>query len=104
MLHTTWDDFNIPARVCTYAAAGLPVIIPRNKGHVLAVNEVVGAAGAALFYDDYDELLASLKDEITHRTLTANMLANRMRFSFDYHVNELINLFINAIDYKACGK
>ena len=104
MLHTTWDDFNIPARVCTYAAAGLPVIIPRNKGHVLAVNEVVGAAGAALFYDDYDELLASLKDEKTHRTLTANMLANRMRFSFDYHVNELINLFINAIDYKACGK
>lgn len=100
MLHTTWDDFNIPARVCTYAAAGLPVIIPANKGHILAVNEILGAVGAGIFYDDYENLLSELRAETASRKHTSNMMASRMQFCFDHYVPQLVELFREAVEYK----
>lgn len=35
-MQCTWDDFNFPCRMSTYAAAGLPFIQLRNKSHIVA--------------------------------------------------------------------
>lgn len=100
MLLTCWDDFNIPARISTYAAAGLPVIVPDNSGHISAVGDSLQTVGAGLFYSSYEELHDRLREEIASREHSANMRRNRKRFCFDYYVPRLNNLFHEAIAYN----
>lgn len=100
MLLTCWDDFNIPARISTYAAAGLPVIVPDNSGHMSAVSDSLQTVGAGLFYSSYEELHDRLREEIASREHSANMRRNRKRFCFDYYVPRLNNLFHEAIAYN----
>lgn len=100
MINVTWDDLNIPARVATYAAAGLPLIVPGNYGNMVATNEIAKSLGVGIFYSQYNDLLENLQKEIDTRAHTRNMIDNRMKFSFDYYVPQLIDLFREAITFK----
>ena len=100
MLYACWDDFNIPARVSTYAAAGLPLIVPDNTGHTVATNAIAAETGIGIFYDSYETLEARLRQETRDRRHTAAMLRNRMLFCFDHYVPQLVELFRSAITYK----
>ena len=40
LLHATWDDLNMPARLYTLAAAGLPMIQKDNSGHIVSMQEI----------------------------------------------------------------
>ena len=101
ILHACWDDFNIPARISTYAAAGLPLIVPDNTGHIVATNAIAKATGTGIFYDNYETLERLLRKEIADRLHTSNMKRNRLLFSFDHYVPQLIQLFRDAIHHKA---
>jgi len=100
MLITTWDDLNLPARISTYAAAGLPIILPDNSGNVVASNNVAEKYNIGLLYKDRDELVNLLQDEVKTRRCTNNMLKCRTEFSFDYHIPRLVEFFRTAINYK----
>lgn len=100
MLMTTWDDLNLPARIATYAAAGLPIILPDNTGNAVASNNTAKKYNIGLVYKDRDELVNLLLDEVKTRKRTNNMLKCRLEFSFDYHVPCLVEFFRTAINYK----
>ena len=53
-----------------------------------------------LVYNDRDELINLLQDEVKTRRHTNNMLKCRMEFSFDYHIPRLIEFFHTAIQSK----
>lgn len=93
LMRATWDDLNFPARMATYAAAGLPILMPHNNGHIVACNDVAAKRGFGLFYDEIAEVPQLLRSEVASPTATKNMLQHRMEFSFDAHVAELITLF-----------
>ena len=93
----SWDDLNIPARISTYAAAGLPVILRNNAGHEVATQSLAKGLGIGVFFDDIPGLCARLKDGAEMQRLAENMRRCRLEFSFDYHVPRLTRLFEEAI-------
>lgn len=99
-LKMSWDDLNIPARISTYAAAGLPVIMKSNNGHSVAVQTMIQKKGIGILFSSYEELVQKMKDKNLLSCLHENMLKCRMEFSFDYHVTQLIDFFKQVIDYK----
>jgi glycosyltransferase involved in cell wall biosynthesis len=93
MLMTTWDDLNLPARIATYATAGLPIILPDNSENVVASNIIAETYHIGLVYKDREELINILKEEVKSRNFTKNMMICRMEFSFDLHVPRLVDFF-----------
>lgn len=100
LMNASWDDLNMPARMGTYAAAGLPFIIPQNDGHIVASRDVATDLNVAITYDNYHELAEKLISECETRSYTRNMIAHRLKFSFDYYLPQLIALFRQSIEYK----
>lgn len=91
---------NIPARINTYMAAGLPVIQRNNAGHIVATQQRIEELNIGILFNDFDDLAEQLKDKATMEELRANVMKNRLLFSFDCHVPELINFFRKVIQYK----
>lgn len=100
LIQATWDDLNVPARLSTYAAAGLPVIILENRGHLVAVKKMTTSLGVAITYENYPELAEKLRREVIVRNHSQRMMDIRLQFSFDNNVPKLIQLFKDAIKYK----
>ncbi len=100
LLLANWDDFNLPARISTYAAAGLPILVPNNAGNAVASNSLLENHGISLVYKDRDELISLLHDEVKTRTHANNMMNCRQEFCFDYHVPRLIEFFRTIISSK----
>ena len=100
ILKVGWDDLNIPARISTYAAAGLPVMMKNNSNALVAIQDCVNKLDIGVLFDNYEELVTKLKDAETLSRLRVNMLRHRMEFSFDYHVPQLIEFFRKVIAYK----
>jgi glycosyltransferase involved in cell wall biosynthesis len=93
----TWDDLNVPARMATYAAAGLPTIQQDNNGSIVATQRLAREHGSGLFFTDVEQLSASLRDAGHMSALRARAWRNRDRFTFDAHVDRLIAFFREVI-------
>ncbi len=95
----TWDDLNLPARIPTMVAAGLPLILPRNPpGEVHAAQALAESLGAGLVYDDLDELAARLADRPALAALPAGAWAHREELTFDFHADRLLALLRAVAD------
>jgi hypothetical protein len=92
-----WDDLNLPARLGTYAAAGLPWIMRDNRGHAVALQRLAAELDVGVPFRSYDELAAQLRDRPLLARRTANMRAARHSFAFDTHVGALVELFRAAM-------
>ncbi len=90
---STWSELNIPARLGTYAAAGLPWIIRSPVGSRTSVGSLAQRHGCGVTFDDYDELARILHDRDAIASARGSMRAERLAFSFDYHVGSLIKFF-----------
>lgn len=99
-----WDDLNLPARMATLAAAGLPMIQRDNTGATVAIQSVGRALGVGLFFEDYEGLAAQLRDEATMTSLRANVAAQASSFTFDAHVDRLVALFRRVIAEVGRGR
>ncbi|MCD8318563.1 MAG: hypothetical protein LUC45_06900 [Paraprevotella sp.] len=88
-----WDDLNIPARIGTLAAAGLPMIQRRNAGHIVASKELSEYYGTGIYFDSISDLSAQLYDKDFIDKLKGNIQEHRMDFTMDAHVPELIRFF-----------
>lgn len=100
ILQASWDDLNIPARINTYAAAGLPMILRKNIGHMTSVQKKVSELDIGVYYENYEDLANQLleRDKIKH--LQQNVWKNRELFCFDHYVPQLISFFRKVINNK----
>lgn len=95
-----WNDLNLPARINTLAAAGLPIIQKRNKGHLVAMKSCLEKENMGIFFDKIEELALILKDKEHMKNIRNNVLNQRKLFSFDHHINDLIDFFKKVIELK----
>ena len=58
----TWDDLNVPARMGTLAAAGVPVLQRDNSGAVVATQTLARERDLGVFWSEPADLLAALHD------------------------------------------
>lgn len=100
LMQASWDDLNIPARINTYMAAGLPVIQRDNSGHIVATEFLLKELGIGVFFNDYTELGSMLQNIDRMAALRVNVRKNRELFCFDHHVPKLISFFKEVIQYK----
>ena len=92
-----WDDLNIPARIATLAAAGLPMIQHANDGAIVATQTQARELGTGLFFDTLDDLAASLRDTARMAALREQVWQQRRLFTFDEHVPALVEFFRGVI-------
>ncbi len=92
-----WDDMNLPARLGTYAAAGLPLLQPDHGDSVVATQTLARAHGIGVFLDGVDEFAATLVDRAAMASRRDAMWRVREEFTFDRHVDRLVELFQRAI-------
>jgi hypothetical protein len=88
-----WDDLNLPARIATLAAAGLPMIQRDNAGAVVAAQTLARRLDIGLFYDEIDDLADRLREPARMADLRANTWRQRESFAFDTHVPVLLGFF-----------
>ncbi|WP_240513625.1 glycosyltransferase family A protein [Prevotella sp. P3-122] len=99
-----WNDINIPARLSTMMAAGIPTIQKDNSKHIVAMFSYVKERRCGIFYTDIEDLICKLKDTENIRRLQENVLKHRMESSFDYHMQDLIDYFRKIIKIKNDGE
>lgn len=98
-----WDDLNLPARVATLAAAGLPLIQRDNGDAIVAAQALARRLSVGVFYDDIDSLAAQLRDAPHMDALRTRMWAQRGQFCFDTHVPALVAFFRQVIAHAGNG-
>jgi hypothetical protein len=89
----TWDDLNLPARMATLAGCGVPMIQRDNAGHVVASQNVCRERDLGVLYRDAADLAAQLRDRDRMAVLRESTWAQRAHFTFDAHLDGLVELF-----------
>lgn len=97
LMRATWPDLNYPARLSTYAAAGLPMMLKNNARHLVATQNLVTKLDIGICFDAIDGVGDLLRNQIHMRHLRANMEKHRMAFCFDTHAPQLISFFRRII-------
>lgn len=88
-----WDDLNIPARVATLVAAGVPLIQRDNSGHLVATQTLARERDIGVFWDTPEDLASQLHDRRSLHRLRENAWRQRAEFTFDDHVDGLVDCF-----------
>ena len=96
-----WDDLNLPARISTYAAAGLPMIQGRNDGCIVATERLARHLDVGIFFREIEELGAQLRNRARMRELRDNFWRQRAHFTFDAHADRLVEFFRQVIARRA---
>jgi len=92
-----WDDLNLPARLATLMAAGLPLLQYDNTGSIVATQSLARTLDIGIFCTDMHQLGRQLRDAKRMAELRANVWRHRSRFTFDYHADELVDFFKRVI-------
>jgi hypothetical protein len=98
-----WDDLNIPARMATLAAAGLPMLQRANPDAIVATQSLARALGVSVFFDEIAEVGDRLRDREAMALTRAAVLRNRAQFTFDAHADRLV-AFLRATIDRASGR
>ena len=92
----TWADLNLPARMGTLAAAGVPMIQRDNSGSAVASQTLAGEHDLGVVFTGPDDLAAQLHDRVRMAALRESVWRRRDLFTFDAHVDELVG-FLRAV-------
>ena len=103
LLNASWDDLNLPARLSTYAAAGIPIIQKDNFDSIVAMQNLCKELNIGIYFSNYEDLFIQLKNKKHMFMLEKNIKEKRYQLSFDYHLPELISFFHKVIQYKKTG-
>ena len=79
--------------MATLALAGLPMIQKDNAGHMVATQSLAEQLGVGIHIKKLDELGSVLHDRECMQALRDRVWSQRMKFTFDEHVDELISYF-----------
>jgi glycosyltransferase involved in cell wall biosynthesis len=96
----SWNDLNLPARISTMMAAGLPCIQKDNSQHIVAMQSCLKSIDCGIFYKDINDLAKQLQNRRQLKKLQRNAMQHRQEFCFDSHVPELIDFFRKTINRK----
>ncbi len=91
-----WDDLNIPARMATLAACGLPMIQRDNSGHIVAMQALARDHGLGIFARDFGDVARQLQDRTSLAAIGEQVWAKREVFIFDSHVDALIEFLMQV--------
>jgi hypothetical protein len=89
----TWDDLNTPARLPVLLAAGLPVLVPDNTGHRVAVDRICDEQGTGIRYRTAEDVAAALGDQARVEATRGAAEKAREAHTFDAHVDRLVATF-----------
>lgn len=97
LLRANWIDFNSPARLSTYAAAGLPMIMHDNSGNVVHHQQYLEKMNMALPISSIKQLKEYFDNKPLMEKKREDVWRNRMEFCFDKHVEELEEFSIGLL-------
>jgi len=100
----TWDDLNLPARMATLAAAGLPMLQRENRGHEVATQTQVREQGVGLFFDDIANAGEALRNQQALTRARENLRGARCDYTFDRHAQHLVDFMRKVIGHCATGR
>lgn len=100
LMRATWDDLNYPARMSTYAAAGLPIIQRKNEGCIVAVEQCLKEKNMGVLFTDFGHLACLLKDKEFMNDKQTSVMVHRDEFCFDHYVPHMVDLFRKAISER----
>lgn len=100
LVRVNWNDLNFPARMSTYAMAGIPLLMYNNDGNRVATQEYLEKYNMALTFKSILNIGDCFKDKVKLESIRNSVWKNRHIFSFDYHVDDLINFFHKVIESK----
>jgi glycosyltransferase involved in cell wall biosynthesis len=100
LFRLSWDDLNSPARISTYVMAGLPILQKNNIKHLVATQILAKTLDIGINFKSISELVEQLLDKENTKNIRSNVWRQRHLFCFDYHVNDIINFFIECIDKR----
>ncbi|QRO01001.1 glycosyltransferase family 2 protein [Archangium violaceum] len=95
-----WIDFNLPARLGTYASAGLPWILRDNSHSRVALDTLARRLDVGIFANNGQELAQQLRDRARLQQLTRNMRQARSAFCFDDQLPRLMEFFQRLIERR----
>lgn len=102
LLRASWADLNLPARINTMVAAGVPMIQRENNGNVFAQQRYVNEYDMGFTFSNVGDLVVKLRDKRLLSAIRERIVEKRRLFTFDNHVNELTDFFNLVI--KTCKK
>jgi hypothetical protein len=88
-----WDDLNVPARLTTLVAAGVPLLQRDNTGSVVATQTLARERGLGVFFRDIPDLADQLRDRHGLAAIREDVWAQRMDVAFDTHADALVDFF-----------
>ena len=97
LMRANWADINSPARMSTYAIAGLPMIMHDNIGHAVHHQKYLETLGMALPISNFEKAGEVLNNRNIIKKAQTNAWQNRERFCFDFYADELIKMFREII-------
>jgi glycosyltransferase involved in cell wall biosynthesis len=86
LLKATWDDLNMPARMNTLAAAGIPMIQIDNSEHIVAMQSHIKKYDMGIFINKWEQLGLQFQNKERMKELHHNAIQNRKYFSFDNYI------------------
>ncbi len=104
ILQASWNDLNLPARISTYAIAGLPMLMYNNIGHRVISQELLEKENMLLTFKSFSDLGPIFQDKKKVSFTREQVWKNRNIFSFDYYVDDLIAFFRKVIRAKNSQK
>jgi hypothetical protein len=96
----TWNDLNVPARMGTLAAAGVPLVQRDNGGSRVASQTLARGLDIGVFHRGADDLVAQLRDTARMAELRANAWRHRDAFTFDAHAGDLVAFLHEVVERK----
>jgi glycosyl transferase family 2 len=96
----TWDDLNLPARMATLAAAGLPMIHRANRGSIVAAQSLAERLRTGIFFESAADLGEQLREEVRTASVRSRVVDGRDVFTFDAHADRLVEFFRRVIDHR----
>lgn len=82
----------------TLALAGLPMLQADNTRNIVATQSFVKKLDIGLFFKNMNELGELLRNKLLMQQLRNNVWQQRHLFTFDNHVNELVQFFRKVIE------
>lgn len=101
IMRANWRDINSPARMATYAMAGLPMLMHNNEKHLVHHQRFLESYNMAIAINSFSDLRRIFEDKERIRKIRNDVWNNRKIFCFDYYVDDLISFFKEIIaDYN----
>lgn len=88
----SWGELNLPARLATYALAGLPWIVQKHPSRPTAVEALASQGGFGLPFSNVSNLSETLGDRPAIESAKQQMVKHRHQFTFDQYVERFERL------------